>query len=55
MPFRCTKFTKRFTQSRIRCGLCLAMITDREAYPDWILPELPNRLDRIPYDEDDDD
>jgi len=35
--------------------LSLAIITDRDAYPDWILPSLPNRIDNIPYDDDDED
>lgn len=35
--------------------LCLAIITDRDSYPEWILPEIPNRVDRIPYEDDDDE
>ena len=35
--------------------LCLAIITDRDSYPDWILPALPDRVDRLPYEDDDED
>jgi hypothetical protein len=35
--------------------LCLAIIADRDAYPDWILPSIPDRVDRIPYEDDDDE
>jgi len=35
--------------------LCLAIITDRDSYPDWIMPEIPNKVDRIPYEDDDED
>ena len=35
--------------------LCLAIITDRDSYPDWILPEIPDRVDRLPYEDDDED
>jgi len=34
--------------------LCLAIITDRDSYPDWILPNLP-ALPPIPYEDDDDE
>ena len=35
--------------------ICLAIITEPSAYPDWILPEIPNKIDNIPYDDEDDD
>ena len=35
--------------------MCLAIITDRDSYPDWILPEIPDRVDRLPYEDDDED
>jgi hypothetical protein len=30
-------------------------MTDKDAYPDWILPSIPDRVDRIPYEDDDED
>jgi hypothetical protein len=36
-------------------GIALFMITDRESFPDWILPTVPNRIDSIPYEDDEDD
>ena len=35
--------------------LCLSIIQDRDSYPDWILPSIPDRVDRIPYEDDDDE
>ncbi len=35
-------------------GIALFMITDHESFPDWIIPDLPNRIDRIPYEDDED-
>jgi hypothetical protein len=49
------EFYKALRKAGFAVDLCLAIITDRDAYPDWILPELPNRIDNIPYDDEDDD
>ena len=46
---------KALRRSGFAIDLCLAIITDKDAYPDWILPNLPNRIDNIPYDDDDED
>lgn len=34
--------------------IALAIISDPDTYPDWILPEVPNRIHPLPYDDDDD-
>jgi hypothetical protein len=49
------EFYKSLRKAGFAVDLCLAIITDRDAYPDWILPALPNRIDNIPYDDDDED
>jgi hypothetical protein len=49
------EFYKSLRKAGFAVDLSLAIITDRDAYPDWILPELPNRIDNIPYDDEDDD
>jgi hypothetical protein len=36
-------------------AVALAMIQDVESYPNWIIPDLPNKIDNIPYDDDEDD
>ena len=33
----------------------VVLITDKGAYPDWILPAIPNTLDPKPYEDDDED
>jgi len=35
--------------------ISLAIIVEPGAYPDWILPSIPDRVDRIPYEDDDED
>lgn len=31
------------------------LLSDRESFPDWIIPNLPNRIDNIPYEDDEDE
>ena len=31
------------------------ILSDRDAFPDWLIPNLPNRIDNIPYEDEDDD
>ena len=49
------EFYKALRRAGFAVDLCLAIITDRDAYPDSALPTLPNRIDNIPYDDEDDD
>jgi len=35
--------------------ICMSLIMDKDSYPDWIIPDLPNKIDPIPYDDEDDD
>lgn len=35
--------------------ISLYLISEKDAYPDWILPDIPNRLNPIPYEDDDED
>jgi len=46
---------KALRKSGFAIDIALAIVTDRDAYPDWILPSLPNRIDNIPYEDDDED
>jgi len=46
---------KALRRSGFAIDIALAIVTDRDVYPDWILPSLPNRIDNIPYDDEDDD
>jgi hypothetical protein len=49
------EFYKALRRAGFAVDICLAIIVERSAYPDWVLPELPNRIDRIPYEDEDDD
>lgn len=33
--------------------LALGIIVEPNSYPDWILPKLPNSIDPMPYEDDD--
>lgn len=35
--------------------LAMGIIVERDAFPDWILPQLPNKIDPLPYEDDDED
>jgi hypothetical protein len=35
--------------------IALGIIMEKDAYPDWILPNVPNRIDNIPYEDEEDD
>ena len=49
------EFYKALRRAGFAVDICLAIIVERSAYPDWVLPELPNRIDNIPYEDEDDD
>lgn len=46
---------KALRRASFSVDIALAIIMERDAYPDWILPKLPNRIDNIPYEDEDDD
>ena len=46
---------KALRKNGFAVDIALAIITDRDAYPDWILPSLPNKIDPQPYEDDDED
>jgi len=35
--------------------MAMGLIIEKDAYPDWILPSLPNKIDPMPYEDDDED
>ena len=39
-----------FTESWI-----MSLLGDKDTYPDWIIPDLPNKIDPIPFEDDEDD
>ena len=46
---------KSLRKAGFAVDLSLAIITDPQSYPDWILPQLPNKIDPLPYEDDDED
>ena len=49
------EFYKALRRAGFGVDIALGIIMERDAYPDWILPQLPNRIDNIPYEDEDDD
>jgi hypothetical protein len=35
--------------------ICISMIQDKASYPDWIIPDLPNKINPLKYVDDDED
>jgi len=46
---------KALRKAGMSVELALAIIVEPSAYPDWILPKLPNKIDPMPYEDDDED
>ena len=44
---------KALRRAGMSIDIALAIIVEPTAYPDWILPKLPNQIDPLPYDDDD--
>jgi hypothetical protein len=46
---------KSLRRAGMSVEIALAIIVEPMAYPDWILPKLPNQIDPMPYEDDDED
>jgi hypothetical protein len=46
---------KSLRKAGFSVDLALGIIIEKDAFPDWILPELPNKIDSQPYEDDDED
>jgi len=49
------EFYKSLRKAGFSVDIALGILVERDAYPDWILPSLPNKIDPLPYDDDDDE
>jgi hypothetical protein len=49
------EFYKSLRKAGFSVDIALGILVERDAYPDWILPSLPNKIDPLPYDDDDED
>jgi hypothetical protein len=49
------EFYKSLRRAGFAVDLSLAIISDRATYPDWLLPALPNKIDSLPYEDDEDE
>jgi len=46
---------KSLRRAGFSTDLALGIILERDSFPDWILPKLPNQIDPKPYEDDDED
>ena len=46
---------KSLRRAGFSVDLAHGIIVERDAFPDWILPPIPNTLDPKPYEDDDED
>ena len=46
---------KALRKAGMSIDIALAIIVEPSAYPDWILPKIPDKIDPLPYDDDDED
>jgi cytolysin (calcineurin-like family phosphatase) len=46
---------KALRRAGFAVDMALGIIMERDAYPDWILPNLPNKIDPLPYEDEDED
>jgi hypothetical protein len=46
---------KSLRRAGFSTDIALGIILERDAFPDWILPKLPNKIDPMPYEDDDED
>jgi hypothetical protein len=49
------EYYKSLRRAGFAIDLCLAIISERSTYPDWLLPAIPNKIDNIPYEDDEDE
>ena len=35
--------------------ICMGFLLDKDSYPDWLMPAIPNQMKPIPYEDDEDD
>jgi hypothetical protein len=49
------EFYKSLRRAGFAVDLSLAIISDRATYPDWLLPSIPNKIDSIPFEDDEDE
>ena len=48
------EYYKSLRKAGFSIEICLALLSDRDSYPEWILPTIPDRMNPLPYDDDED-
>jgi hypothetical protein len=48
------EYYKSLRKAGFSVEIALALMSDRDTYPEWILPKLPNKIQPLPYDDDED-
>ena len=48
------EFYKSLRKAGFSVDIALGIIVEKSAYPDWILPAIPDKIDPMPYEDDED-
>jgi hypothetical protein len=48
------EYYKSLRKAGFSVEISLALMSDRDTYPEWILPTVPNEMKPMPYDDDED-
>lgn len=35
--------------------ICMGFLLDKDSYPDWLMPAMPNKITPVPFEDDDED
>jgi len=46
---------KSLRKAGFSVDIALGIIVEKDAFPDWILPTIPNKIDTQPYEDDEED
>lgn len=46
---------KSLRKAGFSTDMALGIIVEKSSFPDWILPTSPNKIDSLPYEDDDED
>lgn len=47
------EFYKALRKAGFPDSISISLIMEKSAYPDWLLPSIPNKIDPIEYDDED--
>lgn len=46
---------KALRKAGFTTDICMAFLLDKDSYPDWLMPAMPNQMKPIPFEDEEDD